>query len=82
MLLPLAAKAILYSHEHNNNSYASSSLTKIEDHKNHEIQVIVVSLPFHIDTNLTWGLTKAFEYENGPTPSSTLSLPPLDLPKC
>ncbi|XP_054781436.1 laccase-7-like [Prosopis cineraria] len=34
----------------------------------------------HIDTHLTWGLSMAFEVENGPTPETTLPPPPADLP--
>ncbi|KAK9920504.1 hypothetical protein M0R45_029059 [Rubus argutus] len=36
----------------------------------------------HLDVHLPWGLAMAFEIENGPTLSSTLPPPPLDLPKC
>ncbi|KAL6146114.1 hypothetical protein ACLB2K_056797 [Fragaria x ananassa] len=36
----------------------------------------------HLDVHLPWGLAMAFEVENGPTLSSTLPPPPLDLPKC
>ncbi|XP_028783445.1 laccase-7-like isoform X1 [Neltuma alba] len=34
----------------------------------------------HIDNHLSWGLTMAFEVENGPTPETTLPPPPADLP--
>ncbi|KAK4270422.1 hypothetical protein QN277_023459 [Acacia crassicarpa] len=34
----------------------------------------------HIDDHLTWGLSMAFEVENGPTPETTLPPPPADLP--
>ncbi|PON37110.1 Laccase [Parasponia andersonii] len=36
----------------------------------------------HLDVHLPWGLATAFEIENGPTKSSTLPPPPVDLPKC
>ncbi|KAH7514557.1 hypothetical protein FEM48_Zijuj11G0102000 [Ziziphus jujuba var. spinosa] len=36
----------------------------------------------HLDVHLPWGLAMGFEVENGPTPSTTLPPPPLDLPKC
>ncbi|KAI8016677.1 Laccase-7 [Camellia lanceoleosa] len=36
----------------------------------------------HMDLHLPWGLSLAFEVENGPTPSTTLPLPPPDLPQC
>ncbi|CAL5335037.1 unnamed protein product [Camellia sinensis] len=36
----------------------------------------------HMDLHLPWGLSMAFEVENGPTPSTTLPLPPPDLPQC
>ncbi|XP_027352545.1 laccase-7-like [Abrus precatorius] len=36
----------------------------------------------HVDSHLEWGMTMAFEIENGPTPSSRLPSPPHDLPKC
>ncbi|KAF8403042.1 hypothetical protein HHK36_011137 [Tetracentron sinense] len=36
----------------------------------------------HLDVHLPWGLSTAFVVENGPTPSSTLPPPPLDLPRC
>ncbi|XP_031091251.1 laccase-7-like [Ipomoea triloba] len=36
----------------------------------------------HLDVHLPWGLATAIEVENGPTPSTTLPPPPLDLPKC
>ncbi|XP_077238839.1 laccase 7 [Tasmannia lanceolata] len=36
----------------------------------------------HLDVHLPWGLATAFLIENGPTPSSTLPPPPLDLPRC
>ncbi|GAV65474.1 Cu-oxidase domain-containing protein/Cu-oxidase_2 domain-containing protein/Cu-oxidase_3 domain-containing protein [Cephalotus follicularis] len=36
----------------------------------------------HLDVHLTWGLATAFLVENGPTPSSTLTPPPADLPQC
>ncbi|PON90175.1 Laccase [Trema orientale] len=36
----------------------------------------------HMDMHMLWGLTTAFEVENGPTSSSTLPPPPEDLPKC
>ncbi|XP_058109327.1 laccase-7 [Magnolia sinica] len=36
----------------------------------------------HLDVHLPWGLATTFEVENGPTPSSTLPPPPIDLPRC
>ncbi|XP_042513951.1 laccase-7-like [Macadamia integrifolia] len=36
----------------------------------------------HLDVHLPWGLATAFVVENGPTLSSTLPPPPLDLPQC
>uniref|UniRef100_A0A2N9IRH0 Laccase n=1 Tax=Fagus sylvatica TaxID=28930 RepID=A0A2N9IRH0_FAGSY len=36
----------------------------------------------HLDVHLPWGLAMAFEVENGPTLSSTLPPPPIDLPQC
>ncbi|XP_047311095.1 laccase-7-like [Impatiens glandulifera] len=36
----------------------------------------------HLDVHFPWGLSMAFEVENGPTPSTTLPPPPLDLPHC
>ncbi|CAL5389764.1 unnamed protein product [Camellia sinensis] len=36
----------------------------------------------HMDLHLPWGLSMAFEVENGSTPSTTLPLPPPDLPQC
>ncbi|GMP50977.1 hypothetical protein CsSME_00017385 [Camellia sinensis var. sinensis] len=36
----------------------------------------------HMDLHLPWGLSMAFEVENGPTPSTTLPPPPPDLPQC
>ncbi|KAF8042242.1 hypothetical protein BT93_A0766 [Corymbia citriodora subsp. variegata] len=36
----------------------------------------------HLDAHLPLGLATAFVVENGPTPSSTLPPPPLDLPQC
>ncbi|THG21288.1 laccase-7-like [Camellia sinensis] len=36
----------------------------------------------HMDIHVPWGLSMAFEVENGPTPSTTLPPPPRDLPKC
>ncbi|CAL5337402.1 unnamed protein product [Camellia sinensis] len=35
----------------------------------------------HMDAHLPWGLSMAFEVENGPTPSTTLPPRPLDLPQ-
>ncbi|XP_058099500.1 laccase-7-like [Magnolia sinica] len=36
----------------------------------------------HLDVHLLWGLATAFVVDNGPTSSSTLPPPPLDLPRC
>ncbi|GMP52443.1 hypothetical protein CsSME_00018252 [Camellia sinensis var. sinensis] len=36
----------------------------------------------HMDLHLPWGLSMAFEVENGPTASTTLPPPPPDLPQC
>lgn len=36
----------------------------------------------HLDVHLPWGLAMAFEVENGPTISSILPPPPVDLPQC
>ncbi|KAI8015771.1 Laccase-8 [Camellia lanceoleosa] len=36
----------------------------------------------HFDVHLPWGLATAFVVENGPTLSTTLPLPPPDLPHC
>ncbi|KAI4356557.1 hypothetical protein L6164_000574 [Bauhinia variegata] len=36
----------------------------------------------HLEAHLPWGLSMAFEVENGPTPETTLPAPPADLPKC
>ncbi|XP_058099501.1 laccase-7-like [Magnolia sinica] len=36
----------------------------------------------HLDVHLSWGLSTAFVIDNGPTVSSTLPPPPLDLPRC
>ena len=36
----------------------------------------------HLDVHLPWGLAMAFEVENGPTVSSILPPPPVDLPQC
>ncbi|XP_054781488.1 laccase-7-like [Prosopis cineraria] len=34
----------------------------------------------HLENHVTWGLTMAFEVENGPTTETTLPAPPADLP--
>ncbi|XP_027352374.1 laccase-7-like [Abrus precatorius] len=36
----------------------------------------------HVEDHVPWGLDMAFEVENGPTPSTSLPPPPVDLPKC
>ncbi|XP_058099506.1 laccase-7-like [Magnolia sinica] len=36
----------------------------------------------HLDVHLSWGSSTAFVIDNGPTASSTLPPPPLDLPRC
>lgn len=36
----------------------------------------------HLDVHLSWGLASVFVVEDGGTPSSTLTPPPEDLPKC
>ncbi|KAF7143308.1 hypothetical protein RHSIM_Rhsim05G0203900 [Rhododendron simsii] len=36
----------------------------------------------HFDTHLSWGLATVFLVEDGPTPSTSLPPPPLDLPHC
>ncbi|XP_038702371.1 laccase-7-like [Tripterygium wilfordii] len=36
----------------------------------------------HLDVHMSWGMAMAFEVENGPTKSTKLPPPPLDLPKC
>ncbi|XP_038702377.1 laccase-7-like [Tripterygium wilfordii] len=36
----------------------------------------------HLDVHMSWGMAMAFEVENGPTQSTKLSPPPLDLPQC
>ena len=34
----------------------------------------------HVEDHLMWGLSMAFEVENGPTPETMLPPPPPDLP--
>lgn len=36
----------------------------------------------HMEDHVPWGLAMTFEVENGPTPSTSVPPPPLDLPKC
>nr|XP_029153717.1 laccase-7 isoform X2 [Arachis hypogaea] len=36
----------------------------------------------HVDDHLEWGLDMTFEVENGPTPSTSLPPPPIDMPEC
>ncbi|XP_051131007.1 laccase-7 [Andrographis paniculata] len=36
----------------------------------------------HLDVHVDWGMSMAFEVENGPTPSTRLPPPPPDLPTC
>ncbi|MED6114677.1 hypothetical protein PIB30_082769 [Stylosanthes scabra] len=36
----------------------------------------------HVGDHLEWGLSMTFEVENGPTPSTSLPPPPIDMPKC
>ncbi|TYH22335.1 hypothetical protein ES288_A04G120100v1 [Gossypium darwinii] len=36
----------------------------------------------HLDAHLTYGLGTVFMVENGPTPETTLPLPPVNLPNC